>query len=99
MPPAPAGGGYEDSGETSLLLTTNPAADYQATAEVFGSVPPGGAEQSIGDWFSTAINGAKDAVRVLSYSIMKARAGRSARPGSDRCSPRCTPSHPGSGCT
>ncbi len=75
VPPAPAGGGDEDAGETALLLTTNPAADYQATAEVFGSVPPGGAEQSIGDWFNTAINGAKDAVRVLSYSIMKSRAG------------------------
>ncbi len=50
-------------------------------ADVFGSAPPGSSTQGIGDWFSKAINGAKDAVRVLSYSIMKARAGDIGRTG------------------
>ncbi|MFF4287511.1 hypothetical protein ACFY0R_19635 [Streptomyces sp. NPDC001633] len=74
VPPAPDGE-FEDSGETALLLTADPKTGYQAAAEAFGSAPPGSATQGIGDWFSQAINGAKDAVRVLSYTIMKARAG------------------------
>jgi hypothetical protein len=80
VPPA-RGGEFEDSGETALLLTADPQAGYQAAAEAFGSAPPGSSTQSIGDWFSRAINGAKDAVRVLSYTIMKARAGDIGRSG------------------
>ena len=39
------------------------------------------AQQGIGDWFTKAINGAKDALRVLSYTTMKARAGTIGRNG------------------
>ena len=79
-PPAPDGE-YEDSGETALLRTADPVTDYQAAAAAFGSTPPAGAQQGIGDWFDQAINGAKDAVRVLSYTVMKARAGDIGRNG------------------
>ena len=74
-PPAPPGGQYEDCGETALLMTEDPADDYQKAATVFGSVPAGDSTEGIGDWFTTALNGAKDALRVLSYYTMKARAG------------------------
>jgi hypothetical protein len=74
-PPPPADGEYEDSGETALLLTDDPVTDYQATADTFGSAPSAGSEQGIGDWFTTAVNGAKDVLRVFSYTTMKARAG------------------------
>ncbi|MFE7077447.1 hypothetical protein ACFU96_45970 [Streptomyces sp. NPDC057620] len=70
----------EDSGETALL-TSDPKTAYLAAAEAFGTAPPGSATQGIGDWFSHAINGAKDAVRVLSYKIMKDRAGAIGRVG------------------
>jgi hypothetical protein len=73
-PPAPDGE-YEDSGETALLLTNDPVTDYQAAADAFGTTPPAGAPQGIGDWFGKAINGAKDVLRVFSYTTMKARAG------------------------
>jgi hypothetical protein len=65
----------EDSGELALLLTDNPAADYQQAAAVFGSIQAGDSTEGIGDWFSAAVNGAKDALRVFSYYTMKARAG------------------------
>jgi hypothetical protein len=81
VPPEPAAPEFEDSGETALLLTIDPKQDYQTTAEVFGSAPPAGSTQGLGDWFGKAVNGAKDAVRVLSYSIMKARAGDIGRAG------------------
>jgi hypothetical protein len=81
VPPAPPDGEYEDSGETTLLLSADPAAAYQAAADTFGSAPPAGAQQGIGDWLGKAINGAKDATRVLSYTIMKARAGDIGRGG------------------
>jgi hypothetical protein len=81
VPPAPRDGQFEDSGETALLMTDDPKRDYQAVAEEFGSAPSGASTQGIGDWFNNAINGAKDAVRVLSYSIMKARAGDIGRSG------------------
>lgn len=74
-PPAPAGGQYEDTGERALLVTADPAGAYQQAAAVFGDTPAGDSTQGIGDWFGAAINGVKDAVRVLSYSTMKARAG------------------------
>jgi hypothetical protein len=80
-PPPPADGEFEDSGETALLLTDDPAADYQAAADTFGSAPAGGAEQGLGDWFSKAVNGAKDVLRVFSYNTMKARAGTVGRAG------------------
>jgi hypothetical protein len=79
--PPPPNGEFEDSGETALLLTADPKAGYQAAAEAFGSAPPGSATQGIGDWFNHAINGAKDAMRVLSYTIMKTRAGDIGRGG------------------
>jgi len=65
----------EDSGERALLVTSDPADAYQKAAAVFGSIPAGGAAQGVGDWFASAINGAKDAARVFSYWTMKARAG------------------------
>lgn len=65
----------EDSGERALLVTDDPKSAYQKAAAVFGSTPAGGSALGIGDWFASAINGAKDAVRVLSYWTMKARAG------------------------
>jgi hypothetical protein len=74
-PAAPPDGQYEDCGETALLMTEDPAGDYQKAATVFGSVPAGDSTEGIGDWFTTAINGAKDTLRVLSYWTMKARAG------------------------
>ena len=76
--PAPADSAdspAEDSGELALLLTDNPAADYQRAAAVFGSIQAGDSTEGIGDWFSAAVNGAKDALRVFSYYTMKARAG------------------------
>jgi len=81
VPPAALDGEYEDSGETVLLLTDDAVADYQAAANTFGSGPSAGAEQGIGDWFAKAINGAKDVVRVLSYAVMKDRAGNIGRDG------------------
>jgi len=81
VPPAPDHGEFEDSGETALLLTDDPKAAYQAAAEAFGSAPAGSSTQGIGDWFTNAINGAKEAVRVLSYNVMKARAGEIGRSG------------------
>jgi len=74
-PPPPADGEYEDSGETALLLTTDPVNDYQAAADAFGSAPSAGSQQGIADWFGKAVNGAKDVLRVFSYTTMKARAG------------------------
>jgi hypothetical protein len=81
VPPPPTDGEYEDSGETALLLSADPVRAYQAAADAFGSAPPAGAQQGIGDWLGKAINGAKDATRVLSYTIMKARAGDIGRGG------------------
>src|SRR4029077_12795152 len=66
-PPAPDGE-FEDAGETALLLSDDPAADYQAAADAFGSTPPAGAQQGLGDWFGKAIGGAKDVLRVFSYN-------------------------------
>lgn len=80
LPPEPEGE-YEDQGETTLLLTDDPKRDYQATAEAFGSAPPGSSAEGIGDWFAKAINGAKDVLRVFSYNVMKARAGDIGRAG------------------
>jgi hypothetical protein len=65
----------EDRGETRILTTTDPKTDYPAIAAQFGTTPPGGATQGIGNWFGSAINGAKDAVRALSFWTMKTRAG------------------------
>jgi len=81
MPPPPPDGEYEDSGETALLLSDDPATDYQAAADAFGTAAPAGSQQGIGDWFGKAINGAKDALRVFSYITMKARAGTVGRNG------------------
>jgi hypothetical protein len=78
-PPAPDGE-FEDAGETALLLSDDPAADYQAAADAFGSTPAG-AQQGLGDWFGKAIGGAKDVLRVFSYNTMKARAGTVGRNG------------------
>ena len=96
-PPAPPGGQGEDYGETALLMTEDPADDYQNAAAVFGT-PSGDSTEGIGDWFTAAINGAKDALRVLSYWTMKGCAGTIGQTGLDRCCPRCTRSRGGSGC-
>jgi hypothetical protein len=81
MPPPPPDGEFEDSGETALLLSDDPATDYQTAADAFGTAAPAGSQQGIGDWFGKAINGAKDALRVFSYTTMKARAGTVGRNG------------------
>ena len=81
MPPPAPDGEFEDAGETALLLTDDPAADYQAAADAFGSTPSAGAQQGLGDWFGKAIGGAKDVLRVFSYNTMKARAGTVGRNG------------------
>ncbi|MFD4660880.1 hypothetical protein ACFWP2_35285 [Kitasatospora sp. NPDC058444] len=81
VPPPGPDGEFEDAGETALLLDTDPKTSYQAAAEAFGSAPPGSSTQGIGDWFRNAVNGAKDVLRVLSYSVMKARAGDIGRAG------------------
>lgn len=80
-PPSPPDGEYEDSGETAVLLTDDPAADYAAAADAFGTTAPAGSQQGIGDVFGKAINGAKDVMRVFSYNTMKARAGTVGRNG------------------
>lgn len=80
-PAAPANGTFEDAGEGALLEADDARQAYQAAAEAFGSAPAGSSTQGLGDWFANAINGAKDAVRVLSYTIMKARAGDVGRSG------------------
>jgi hypothetical protein len=80
LTPSPDGE-FEDAGETALLLSDDPAADYQAAADAFGSTPPAGAQESLGDWFGKAIGGAKDVLRVFSYNTMKARAGTVGRNG------------------
>lgn len=71
----------EDGGEIPLVRTSDPVMAYQGLAQTFGTAPPGSAGQSAGDWFGRAINGAKDAARVFSYNIMKARAGDIGRTG------------------
>jgi hypothetical protein len=77
-PPLPE---FEDAGERALLATTDPVRTYQDVAEVFGSAPTGAAPQGVGDWFGKALGGAKDALRVFSYTVMKARAGEIGRRG------------------
>jgi hypothetical protein len=41
----------------------------------FGTTPPGDNTEGVGDWFRKAVEGSKDMVRVLSYTVMKHRAG------------------------
>jgi hypothetical protein len=78
--PATSAEESEDAGELDLLHAADPVTAYQATAEAFGTVPPG-SPQGVGDWFRKAINGVKDGVRVFSYTTMKARAGDIGRNG------------------
>lgn len=78
---AHAAGAFEDAGEQALLWANDPQQAYQAAAQAFGTIPASSSTQGLGDWFARAINGAKDAVRVLSYTIMKARAGDIGRVG------------------
>ncbi len=80
-PTVEPGGTFEDSGESALLSASDPEAAYQAAADVFGSAAPASSTQGIGDWFGGAVNGAKEALRVLSYTTMKARAGVIGRDG------------------
>lgn len=77
-PPVPE---FEDAGERSLLAARDPRQAYQDLAEVFGSTPAGGAQQGIGDWFDKALGGAKESLRVFSYTVMKARAGEIGKKG------------------
>ena len=81
VPPPPPDGEFEDSGETALLLSDDPATDYQAAADAFGTAAPAGAQQGIGDLLDKAISGAKDVLRVFSFNTMKARAGTVGRDG------------------
>jgi hypothetical protein len=81
LPPAPAEDEVEDGGERALLGSGNATSAYQAVAEEFGTAGSGSSSQGIGDWFHNAINGAKDALRVFSYTTMKARAGNIGRSG------------------
>ena len=73
-PPLPPGQG-EDTGEWLMLASQDPARTLQKAADAFGTAPPGSDTQGIGDWFKKAVSGAKDGLRVLSYTVMKARAG------------------------
>ena len=66
----------EDSGENALFSSASPTSVYPGIAETFGTTPPGDDTESVGDWFGKAIAGSKDMMRVLSYSIMKTRAGK-----------------------
>jgi hypothetical protein len=77
-PPVPE---PEDAGERALLTTSDAARAYQVLADGFGSAPAGASEQGVGDWFGKALGGAKEALRVLSYNTMKARAGVVGRAG------------------
>lgn len=77
-PPVPE---FEDAGERAMLTTDDPARTYQELAEVFGSAPAGQAQQGIGDWFGKALGGAKEALRVFSYTTMKSRAGEIGKRG------------------
>jgi len=79
VPPAPDGE-VEDSGETASLFA-DPKIALEGAADAFGSAPAGSSTQGVGDWFKKAFNGAKDTVRVLSYTVMKARAGDIGRTG------------------
>ena len=65
----------EDRGEYKLLLSPEPEQDYQTIATQFGDVPAGGTAQSATDVFRKVWKGAKDALRIASYGIMKERAG------------------------
>ena len=58
---------------------------YAAAAGAFGTATSGAGQQSFGDIFGKAVQGAKDALRVLSYSQTKHRAGTSGGRGSGRC--------------
>lgn len=66
----------EDSGEYTLFSDDSPTQTYQGVADTFGTTPPGEDIEGLGDWFRTALEGSKDMVRILSYTIMKARAGK-----------------------
>jgi hypothetical protein len=77
--PGPAA--VEDGGETALFDSQAPEADYAFLAETFGGAPEGGAAQSASDDFRKVWKGAKDALRVASYYVMKARAGEVGRRG------------------
>jgi hypothetical protein len=74
---APSGGllAEEDDGETQLFVSEDPRADYQRVADTFGTSPAGEDTEGLGDWFRKAVEGSKDMVRILSYTIMKHRAG------------------------
>jgi hypothetical protein len=75
LAPPPGTEPGEDDGEDPLVRTSDPVTAYQDLARVFGTAPAGG------DWFGRAISGAKDAVRVVTCDIMKARAGGIGRTG------------------
>jgi len=76
LAPASSAASPEDNGENALFSSTSPTSLYPGIAETFGTTPPGDDTEGVGDWFGRAIAGSKDMMRVLSYSIMKARAGK-----------------------
>jgi hypothetical protein len=65
----------EDRGEAALFADLSPTKTYQGVAQTFGTIGGGSDTEARGDWFRRAIEGSKDMVRILSYTIMKARAG------------------------
>lgn len=65
----------EDSAETTVFSSTDPRKTYPYISEVFGTTPPEGDTEGVGDWFRKALEGSKDMMRVLSYTVMKHRAG------------------------
>lgn len=76
LAPRPSGLALEDAGELSLFSAGVDAKQaYQGVAETFGLTSLPESLQGAGDWFRNAIEGAKDMLRILSYTIMKARAG------------------------
>jgi hypothetical protein len=77
--PGPAA--VEDGGETALFDSQTPETDYAFLADKFGGAPEGGSAESVSDSLRKVWKGAKDALRVASYYVMKARAGEIGRRG------------------
>jgi hypothetical protein len=65
----------EDGGEMPLFYGESPLETYPGLSTTFGTTPPDDDTEGVGDWFRKAVEGSKDMVRVLSYTLMKHRAG------------------------
>ncbi len=79
--PEPTAVTDEDRGELALLASDDPARDYAFIAGRFGGPASGGSAQGLQDTFRNVWRGAKDVLRVASYYLMKARAGKVGKDG------------------